>query len=104
MVDIVSGRSSRWVKVVARNPRALAVNSLGGAQFGQKNIVDQVEQSGSSNRLTLLSIRSKSLCSVPSRTRSSSLLPLSPSSLPAESPEVSGEPPVSPYHGSGTGW
>jgi len=44
MVDIVSGRSSSWVKVVARNPRALAVNSLGGAQFGQKNIVDQVKE------------------------------------------------------------
>ena len=91
----MSGRSSSWVKVVARNPRALAVNSLGGAQFGQKNIVDQVQQSVSYNRLTL-SIRSKSLCSVPSRIRCSSLLPPSPSSLPAESPEVSGELPVSP--------
>ena len=104
VVDIVSGRSSSWVKIVARNPRALSVNSLGGAQFGQKNIVDQVEQSGSLNRLTLLSIRSKSLCSVPSRIRSFSLLLLSPSSLPVGSPEVSGELPVSPYPGSGTGW
>ena len=42
MVDIVSGSSGCWIKVVARNPRALAVNSQGGAQFGQKNILDQV--------------------------------------------------------------
>ena len=43
VVDIVSGgKSGCWVKVVARNPRALAVNSQGGAQFGQKNILDQV--------------------------------------------------------------
>ena len=42
VVDIVSGGSGCWIKVVARNPRALAVNSQGGAQFGQKNIIDQV--------------------------------------------------------------
>ena len=43
VVDIVSGGGSGcWIKVVARNPRALAVNSQGGAQFGQKNILDQV--------------------------------------------------------------
>ena len=42
VVDIVSGGSGSWIKVVARNPRALAVNSQGGAQFGQKNIIDQV--------------------------------------------------------------
>ena len=36
------GGSGCWIKVVARNPRALAVNSQGGAQFGQKNILDQV--------------------------------------------------------------
>ena len=106
VVDIVSGRSSSWVKIVARNPRALSVNSLGGAQFGQKILLIRLnnEQSDSLNRLTLPSIRSKSLCSVPSRIKSFSLLLLSPSSLPVGSPEVSGELPVSPYPGSGTGW
>ena len=42
----MSGGNSCWIKVVARNPRALAVNSQGGAQFGQKSIIDQVPLSG----------------------------------------------------------
>ena len=41
----MSGGNGCWIKVVARNPRALAVNSQGGAQFGQKNILDQVIKS-----------------------------------------------------------
>lgn len=42
VVDIVSDQGNTWVKVVARNPRALALNSQGGAQFGQRCILDQV--------------------------------------------------------------
>ena len=42
MVDIVSDGGATWIKVVARNPRALNKNCQGGNQFGQRNIVDQV--------------------------------------------------------------
>jgi hypothetical protein len=42
VVDIVCEKGHVWVKVVARNPRALALNSQGGNQFGQRSIVDQV--------------------------------------------------------------
>ena len=42
VVDIVSDQGNTWVKVVARNARALALNSQGGAQFGQRCILDQV--------------------------------------------------------------
>lgn len=44
VVDIVSDKGRTWVKVVARNPRALDLNSLGGNQFGQKSIIDQVKE------------------------------------------------------------
>ena len=59
VVDIVSGGSGCWIKVVARNPRALAVNSQGGAQFGQKNILDQVIKLNSSVPVVQLSLQVK---------------------------------------------
>ena len=43
VVDIVCEEGQSWVKVVARNPRALDLNSQGGNQFGQKSILDQVK-------------------------------------------------------------
>ena len=45
IVDIVCDKAKTWVKVVARNPRALDLNSQGGNQFGQKSILDQVRLS-----------------------------------------------------------
>ena len=42
VVDIVCEEGHTWVKVVARNPKALDLNSQGGNQFGQKSILDQV--------------------------------------------------------------
>ena len=42
VVDIICDKGKTWVKVVARNPRALDLNSQGGNQFGQKSILDQV--------------------------------------------------------------
>jgi len=44
VVDIVCEEGQSWVKVVARNPRALDLNSQGGNQFGQKSILDQVKE------------------------------------------------------------
>ena len=41
-VDIVSEKGHSWIKVVARNPRSLDQNSMGGNQFGQRCILDQV--------------------------------------------------------------
>ena len=41
-MDIVCEGGGTWLKVVARNPRALALNCLGGNQFGQRSILDQV--------------------------------------------------------------
>jgi len=43
-VDIVCDGGFSWVKVVARNPRALQLNSQGGNQYGQRNINDQVKE------------------------------------------------------------
>lgn len=35
---------ARWIKVIARNPKALDLNSCGGNQFGQKSFMDQVSE------------------------------------------------------------
>ena len=43
-----------WIKVVARNPKALDQNSQGGSQFGQRTIIDQVQFCGSFFQLFLL--------------------------------------------------
>ena len=42
-VDIVAEEGRSWIKVVARNPKALDLNSSGGNQFGQRSFLDQVE-------------------------------------------------------------
>ncbi len=42
-VDVVGDGGLVWTKVVARNPKALDLNSRGGNQFGQRSIVDQVK-------------------------------------------------------------
>jgi len=44
VVDIVCEEGRVWVKVVARNPKALDLNSQGGNQFGQRSIIDQVKE------------------------------------------------------------
>jgi len=43
-VDIVCDGGFCWVKVVARNPKALQLNSQGGSQYGQRSILDQVRE------------------------------------------------------------
>ena len=43
-VDVVGESGERWVKVVARSPKALDLNSTGGNQFGQKSFLDQVSE------------------------------------------------------------
>ena len=43
-VDVVGENGARWVKVVARNPKALDLNSSGGHQFGQKSFLEQVSE------------------------------------------------------------
>ena len=55
VVDIVCDKGHSWVKVVARNPKALDLNSQGGSQFGQKCITDQVRNSNNNelNKLRL---------------------------------------------------
>ncbi|XP_053592845.1 UPF0415 protein C7orf25 homolog [Microplitis demolitor] len=42
-VDIVCDSGSSWVKVIARNPRALTLISQGNGEFGQKSVIDQAE-------------------------------------------------------------
>jgi len=44
VADIVCDKGRTWIKVVARNPKALDLNSLGGNQFGQRSILDQVKE------------------------------------------------------------
>nr|CAD7431068.1 unnamed protein product [Timema monikensis] len=42
-VDIVSENGKVWVKVSARNPKALLQLSLGQGEYGQRSILDQAE-------------------------------------------------------------
>ncbi|RZF39850.1 hypothetical protein LSTR_LSTR000498 [Laodelphax striatellus] len=39
-VDIVAEKGHRWIKVIARNPKALSQASVGDAEYGQKSIID----------------------------------------------------------------
>ncbi|KAG5348484.1 CG025 protein, partial [Acromyrmex charruanus] len=40
-VDIVCNNGASWVKVIARNARALTLISLGNGEYGQKSVLDQ---------------------------------------------------------------
>lgn len=40
-VDIVSKGGSQWIKVIARNARALTLISKGNGEYGQKSVLDQ---------------------------------------------------------------
>lgn len=42
-VDIVCANGASWIKVIARNARALTLISLGNGEYGQKSIIDQAE-------------------------------------------------------------
>lgn len=42
-VDIVCDGGSSWVKVVARNAKALTLISQGNAEYGQKSVFDQAD-------------------------------------------------------------
>jgi len=40
-VDIVCNNGASWVKVIARNAKALTMISLGNGEYGQKSVLDQ---------------------------------------------------------------
>ncbi|XP_051154637.1 UPF0415 protein C7orf25 homolog [Leptopilina boulardi] len=40
-IDIVCKNGSQWIKVIARNARALTLISQGNGEYGQKSIIDQ---------------------------------------------------------------
>ena len=42
-VDIVSKGGSQWIKVIARNARALTLISKGNGEYGQKSVLDQAK-------------------------------------------------------------
>ncbi|XP_059489612.1 UPF0415 protein C7orf25 [Neocloeon triangulifer] len=42
-VDVVTHKRQIWVKVIARNPRALTQLSAGAGKYGQKSILDQAD-------------------------------------------------------------
>lgn len=42
-VDIVCDGGSSWIKVIARNAKALTLISRGNAEYGQKSVFDQAE-------------------------------------------------------------
>ena len=42
-VDIVCNGGSSWVKVIARNAKALTLISQGNAEYGQKSVFDQAD-------------------------------------------------------------
>ena len=43
-VDIIANEGLEWIKVIARSPKALDLNSSGGNQFGQRSLMDQVKE------------------------------------------------------------
>ncbi|XP_015120785.1 UPF0415 protein C7orf25 homolog [Diachasma alloeum] len=42
-VDIICNGGAAWIKVIARNARALTLISLGNGEYGQKSVLDQAE-------------------------------------------------------------
>lgn len=40
-VDIVCNGGASWIKVIARNARALTMISMGNGEYGQKSVLDQ---------------------------------------------------------------
>ena len=42
-VDIVSDNGSVWSKVIARSPKALNLNAIGGQQYGQRSVLQNVK-------------------------------------------------------------
>lgn len=43
-VDVVADNGQTWIKVVARNPKALSLLSAGEGEFGQRTITDQAKE------------------------------------------------------------
>ena len=44
IVDVISDRGAVWNKAIAKNPKAINLNATGGQQFGQRSILQQVEE------------------------------------------------------------
>lgn len=43
-IDVIAENGSEWIKVIARNPKALKDIALGCSNFGSKSILDHAEQ------------------------------------------------------------
>lgn len=43
-VDVVADNGRTWIKVVARNPKALSLLSAGEGEFGQRTVTDQAKE------------------------------------------------------------
>ncbi|XP_071454940.1 UPF0415 protein C7orf25 homolog [Hetaerina americana] len=43
-VDVVAEKGRQWMKVVARNPRALTQLCSGAGEYGQRNVIDQAQE------------------------------------------------------------
>ncbi|KAG8227747.1 hypothetical protein J437_LFUL007537 [Ladona fulva] len=43
-VDVVADKGRTWMKVVARNPRALSQLCTGAGEYGQRNVIDQAKE------------------------------------------------------------
>ncbi|XP_023235551.1 UPF0415 protein C7orf25 homolog [Centruroides sculpturatus] len=43
VVDVVANDGQCWIKVVARNPQAMAHSSIGSCEFGRRTIIKQLE-------------------------------------------------------------
>lgn len=43
VVDVVANDGQCWIKVVARNPQAMAQSSIGSCEFGRRTIIKQLE-------------------------------------------------------------
>ena len=56
-VDVVGDNGFLWIKVVARSPKALDLNSSGGNQFGQRSFMDQVDEFLSCSRANVKMFR-----------------------------------------------
>lgn len=43
-IDVIAENGSEWIKVIARNPKALKDIALGCSNYGSKSILDHAEQ------------------------------------------------------------
>lgn len=61
-VDVVAENGSQWIKVIARNPKALKDIALGCSNYGAKSILDHAVQYVESAEINQCLFQSPKVC------------------------------------------